>query len=129
MTVQQFEKNQNHVIVSGGVIHLQWRAPEVTEKNVTVAMASVTEIRAEAVHTLLIELCGVRTINHRAHEAVVAGALPVTRLAIVACSPVDWATAYFYVSKVRPSCTARLFTSLSDASSWLAINLKPEEDS
>ncbi|MDQ0923391.1 hypothetical protein QF038_001899 [Pseudarthrobacter sp. W1I19] len=126
--IQQVE-NQNHVMVSGGVIHLQWRAPEVTEENVTAAMASVAQVRADAVHFLLIELCGVRTVNYRVHEAVAAGALPVTRLAIVACSPVDWATAYFYVSKVRPSGTARLFTSLSEAFAWLAMDLRPEEDS
>lgn len=128
MPNQQFE-NQNHVMVSGGVIHLQWRAPEVTEENVTAAMASLPEVRAEAVYPLLIELCGVRTVNYRAHEAVAAGALPVTRMAIVACSPVDWATAYFYMSKVPPSCTVKLFTSLPEASSWLAMDLKPEENS
>jgi hypothetical protein len=115
-------------MVSGGVIHLQWGAPEVTEENVTAAMASIAEVRADAVHPLLIELCGVRTVNRRAHEAVAAGALPVTRMAIVACSPVDWVIASFYMSKVRPSCTARLFTSLSEAFSWLAMNSMSGEE-
>ncbi|MGF9649476.1 hypothetical protein AAIH32_16005 [Pseudarthrobacter oxydans] len=125
MTVQPPEEHQNRVMLSGGVIHLQWRAPMVTEQNVMAAMARVSRISAGAAYPLLIELRGVRTVNNRAHQAVAAGRLRVTQLAIVAGSPVDWATAHFYLSKMPPGCTMKLFTSVTEALSWLDTHRAP----
>lgn len=119
MTDQISEPDSNCVMLTDSFVHVRWTAEEVTEKNAATVRKQIASLNEGTVYPLLIELRGVRRVKLRIEKFFAAAPLPVTALAIVASSPVDWATGYFYVSKVPSACATRLFTSLPKAEAWL----------
>ncbi len=119
MTDQISHADSNRVRLSDAFVHVHWTAENVTEKNALTALMQIAGLNERNLYPLLIELHGVRRVNLRIEEVLARAPLPVTVLAIVASSPVDWATAYFYMSRIPAVCTGRLFASLPEAKAWL----------
>lgn len=119
MTKKTSADEPNCVMLAAGFVYLRWTASEVTEKNAASVHGKIASLTGRRTYPVLIELCGVRGVKLQIEALLAAAPLPVSVLAIVASSPVDWATAYFYMSKVPARCTIRLFTSRPEAETWL----------
>jgi len=119
MTKKTNDDEPNCVMLADGFVYLRWTASEVTEKNAASVHGQIASLTGGRTYPLLIELGGVRRVKLQIEALLGAAPLPVSILAIAASSPVDWATAYFYVSKVPATCTIRLFTSRPEAEAWL----------
>lgn len=119
MTFRPPDDIQSRVELSDGVIVVQWRAAEPTELDAGKVVQRVVDLAAGMEYPLLFEIQGVRSVNYGVRKTFASASWPVTSVAIVAASSVDWTAANFYLARHPPACTARLFTSVPEAMKWL----------
>ncbi len=108
-----------HVVLSKGIMFVEWGAEEVTEENAMTVLAEVCELSAGEAYPLIFELHGIRTVSYRARKALAAGPWPATRVAIVANAIVDQTAAYFFLGRHPTPCDSRMFVSLPEAMTWV----------
>ncbi|WP_444875978.1 DUF7793 family protein [Arthrobacter globiformis] len=81
-------------------------------------MARITDLRAGRDHPLLLEISGSQGMD-RGVRSVLAGAWPLSRVAMTVSSPVDEVIVDSCQARHAPSWPGRLFTSAQEAMGWL----------
>lgn len=108
-----------------GILYLRWNDGVVIgEDDAVAAVAAMSKLGNGGKHPLLIHMGAPAWIGGNAQE-ILAAAPPVTRVALFGSSPVDMMVAHFFMSRHRPPCPARYFTSAEEALAWL--NDHPEK--
>lgn len=105
------QAGEQEVELRGGVVHLRWtQGGVVNEADVRAVMAKVSALCKGHRRPLLVDMHWIESLDFRARH-VFAGPWPVTRVAVVAASPVDQVILIFYLSRHLPACPTRYFTS------------------
>lgn len=119
MTNKPPESDSSHVALFDGVVHVRWAPGSVvSESNARAMMAKAAELCPGQGYPLLVDMAGMKWIDHAAREVLAAYAVP--RVAIVGASPVDEMVVHFYLARHSPSCPTRYFTCFQQAMTWLA---------
>lgn len=119
MTIPPQPGTHNEVVLCDGLMVLTWFDETVLVENARAVMTRISELSAGGIYPLLVELHGIQKVTYRAQKTFAAGPWPVSRVAIVAYSPVDRVAADFYLGRNPPACPARMFGSAKQAITWL----------
>lgn len=119
-TDQQHEDIGWTLELSNGVLSLRWSPNAVVnEAYARAVIAGLRDLCEADDYPLLIELTGIGWMGRRA-QAVIAGAWPRTRVALLGSTPVDRVLAAFYLAWNTPASPTRFFSSVDEAMSWLS---------
>jgi hypothetical protein len=115
------------VELRGGVLFLRWiRGASIEEQDARSAMATVRRLRRGRRYPMLVDMA-TATLSGKA-RTVFAASCPVTRLALLGSTPVDWVVVKFFLGRCSPRCPARFFTSFNDAVTWLRCPSLPQAE-
>lgn len=126
MTNQPPESAEGTLALVAGILHLRWMPGSVIgEGDVRAVQEKAAELCYGHPRALLVDLAGIKWIDHAARNILSAWLLP--RTAIVGASPADEIMVYFYIARHSAVCPTRYFTRFDEARSWLRAANAPVE--